>query len=402
MKRGLSLLVALVALSSFTGCVGVMLDLMTPEYDNLVVQKDFKPDPMFGFQRCGTPGRNPEPILTANQIAKLPGVVWLELVVGPAANMAGDASGFMVWFAGKPHIISAGHIAKGSKYKAIYAYFSEGQKQPEEVEIVVADELLDFALLRFKNADFKYDKPYPKLGQSAKTQRGDKVFPYGSPFGFEFMVREGVVSKLDSGLNTRGLKQPQIILHDATLNPGDSGGPLFNDLGEVVGINVMGLNPTAGHRSAVTTISAAIPIDDVIRVLRGVKKSGYVEHLKAGWKLYDTTGLNPLNFEDKKVPRPKRDGLMVYVVDSGGPAEKAGLKVGDVLLEYDGRKPTNYNEIAQYILFEKAGGEDLLVKIYRETHTETLEYAKDEKGYPLIVRPKHFKSEELELKLKLE
>ena len=93
---------------------------------------------------------------------------------------------------------------------------------------------------------------------------------------------------------------------------------------------------------------------------------------------------------------------MVYVVDSGGPAEKAGLKVGDVLLEYDGRKPTNYNEIAQYILFEKVGGENLLVKIYRETHTETLEYAKDEKGYPLIVRPKHFKSEELELKLKLE
>jgi S1-C subfamily serine protease len=379
-----------------TGCMGWVFDLLLPSPDNLIASEDFTPDPQFGA------GRNERSLgrpYTAADIGKLPGIVWLELVVGPESSLAGDASGVMVEFAGKPHVLSAGHIVRGPKLKAIYAYFSEGRKNPEEVEIVVADETLDFSLLRFKDPAFRYDT-YPALGDSRSLRKGDKVFPFGSPFGYDFMVREGVINKLDFGINYRGFRQPQMILHDATINPGDSGGPLFNDRGEVVGINVMGIHP--GLSRSITTIYAAIPIDDVKTVLRGVKRSGYVRHPRIGWKLFDTAGLNPLNFRDKKVPKPRRDGLMVYEVVPGQPAETAGLRVGDIVLSLDGRVPPSCNEAARYILFERQPGDEVEVRVYRETHRTEPEIRPDPAGYLTVYYTYTMTAEELRFKVKLE
>jgi serine protease Do len=383
-------------LAFLTGCMGLLLDLVAPDHDNLVVDPGFRPDPRFGVEG---PERPPACPRTAADIARTRGVVWLELVVGPESHVVGNASGFMAEYDGRPHVLSAGHIARGPKYKAIYAYLSESRRSPEEVEIIVADEVLDFCLLRFKNRDFRYEH-YPVLGRSGRLQKGDKVFPYGSPFGYEFMVREGVVNKLDFGLNHRGFTQPQLILHDATINPGDSGGPLFNGRGEVVGINVMGIHPGLGRH--VTTIYAAVPIDDIRTVLRGVRKSGYVEHPRIGWKLYETAGLNPLNFRDKEVPKPRVDGLMVYEVERAMPAERAGLKVGDIVLSVDGRFFETYNEVARYVLLERAPGDQVEIRIYRERHWTDWEIKPDGEGHPRVHYLPRMASEERTVKLKLE
>jgi serine protease Do len=359
------------------GCVGFVFELLAPRHDNLVVAEDFAPDPGFGSEP-----RDPGPPCSAADVACMPGVVWLELVVGPESTIAGNASGVMVEFAGRPHVLSAGHIVRGPRFRAIYAYFSEGRGAPEEVEIVVADELLDFSLLRFKDRGFRYDA-YPPLGRSRELRRGDKVFPFGSPFGYDFMVREGVVNKLDAGLNYRGFTQPQAILHDATINPGDSGGPLFNDRGEVVGINVMGVHPGTGAH--VTTMYAAVPIDDVRTVLRGVLRSGHVGHPRIGWKLYDTAGLNPLNFRDKGLERPRVDGLMVWDLEPGGPAERAGLRVGDVVLSLDGRVFRTYNEAARRLLLERKAGDAVEVRVHRERRWTDPEIRRDEAGVLTVV-----------------
>ncbi len=398
--RKLMVAVGLLAVVSLSGCIGVVMDLLAPEIDNVVSDEKFKPDPDFAK---GQPQRLLARPLTAADIGKVPGVVWLEFIVGPKSNMGGTASGFMVEYAGKPHIVSAGHITKsrGRAFMAIYAYWSEGQKRPEEVEIVVADEALDVALLRFKDPNFRYSGPYPPIGSSAALKKGDKIFPFGSPFGYDFSVREGVVTKLDFGLNHKGVTQPQLIMHDATCNPGDSGGPIFNELGEVVGITVMGINPMAYSRFT-TTITGSIPIDDVKTVLRKAKKAGYVEHGRIGWKLYATAELNPLNYKDKGFPEPKRGGLMVYELKSDGPAQEAGLNVGDIIIAIDGRAPANYNEAARYVLFEKDKADEVEVRVYRETHWVVQDIRRDEKGYWTVYYVPMMKPEELFFKVKLE
>lgn len=378
------------------GCIGVVIDSLKPDFDNLKVSEDFTPDPNFGDGQPRVILAKPH---TAKDIGRIHGVVWLEMVVGPKSKMSADASGFMVEFAGRPHILSAGHICRGLEYKAIYAYFSEGQKRPEEVEIVAADETLDLALLRFKNPDFKYTN-YPPLGRSAMLEKGDRVFPFGNPFGYEFLVREGVVCKTDYGLNYPEISQPQMIMHDATINPGDSGGPLFNELGEIIGMNVMGIHP--GTRRDITTIYGAIPIDDIRTVLRRMQKSGYAEHAFAGWKFLDTNSLNPLNYADLDMPEPKRSGLMIYIVESGSPAEKAGLKVGDILLEYDGKKPTTYNELARYIMFKCSSGNQVKLRIYRETHWIADRIFRNQAGNLEMAHDQKEKFEELEITVTLE
>lgn len=390
----------LLAVISLTGCVGLVTDLLAPEIDNVVADDKFIPDPNFG---SGQPERLLAKPFSATNIANLPGVIWLELVVGPQSIRAGSASGFMVEFAGKPHVLSAGHISKshGRPFMAIYAYFSEGQNRPEELEIVVADEDLDFALLRFKNPNFRYTASYPKLGSSAALRRGDKIFPFGSPFGYDFSVREGVVTKLDFGPNQRMVIQPQLIMHDATCNPGDSGGPIFNEWGEVVGITVLGINPMPNNRFT-TTIPGAIPIDDVKLVLRRVKKAGYVKHGRMGWRLYPTSGLNPLNYKDKGIAEPRLGGLMVYDLRASGAAAQAGIKIGDIVLSYDGRAANSNNEAARYFIFDRSPGDTVGIRVYRETHWTEQEIKPDAKGYLTVYSVPKMKSEELTIMVKLE
>ncbi|TSC88884.1 MAG: peptidase S1 and S6, chymotrypsin/Hap [Parcubacteria group bacterium Gr01-1014_3] len=363
MRRIVAVAGLLVCVAIMTGCIPSFLK---PTYSNFAENLALDQDTSFGCDDAKDGLAKPEK--TAEEIYQCVNVVHLELVVG-LSREAGSAAGFVVKYNNKPHILTAGHVnTTNVKFKAIYAYFSQGHQRPEEVEIVVSDNFLDFALLRFKDPKFVYDGPYAVLGCSSGLSVGQKVYALGSPLGFRYYFSEGIIGKIEQGMDHDGILQPEIIMHGATINPGNSGGPLVDKYGRVVGINVMGISGgfSPFRPSIVTTMPVAIPIDDVKSVVMRTRKGGPVEHSYLGLKLWDTRDLNPLDYEQREVTIPDRDGLIVFLMAKNSPAAKSGLQKGDLILECDGKKYDRTCEIAKRALFETEPGTEMEFKVLRQ------------------------------------
>lgn len=362
MRRNIFVVGLLVYVAILTGCI--IPSFLKPTYDNLTEKRVFRADPEFGNDIA-----NPNDIeeTEAERVYKSINAVHLDLIADLSRN-AGSAAGFVVKYNNKPYIITAGHVNTDVvKFKALYASFSQGQKKPEEVEIVLADHFLDFSLLGFKDPAFVYNGPYAKIGSCRNLRIGQKVYAIGSPLRFKFYLSEGIVGKLEQGMDHDGIFQPEIIMHGAVINPGNSGGPLLNSKGEVIGINVMGINGGVSlfRPSATTTMPVAIPIDSVVSVLRRLHESGKIKHSYLGLKLWDTHDLNPMDYEQREVPVPDHDGLIVFMMVPGSPAEKAGLQRGDLILEVDGKKYEKTSDIAKHALFEIEPGTEMEFKVLR-------------------------------------
>lgn len=361
MRRFNARFLAIMILIPLCGCAGFnkLGRAFSGKPKNCVEDKNFQGDPHFGMEASPIKLQ----IKNAEEIAKTPGVTFLEMHYGPTSAETVGASGMIIPYDNRPHILSAGHINDGpSTYVGLFAYFSEGRKKPEEVELVAFDKHTDLALLRFKDPNFKYDGPYPPLGASADLRAGQKVFALGYPYGFTLAVSEGVISTLGVGPNYDTIIQPQWLLHWATLNPGNSGGPLFDGYGRLIGINNKGFSGGGGT----TTMQVATPIDDVKLWLRSLKKTGEFQPPLAGiQKIHHTRDLNDLNFKEKEIKRPERNGWMIYELVEDGQAERAGLKVGDIVLEFDGRTPKSYMDISRYIMFGRVAGDEIQFKVDR-------------------------------------
>ncbi len=346
------------------GC-GMIVHLLKTSKNNLSENLKIETDQNFcclvDSQSAVLPEKTPEEIFKSTTI------VHLEMIVN-LSREAWTASGCVIQYAGKPYILTAGHVnTTEEKFRAIYAKFSNGNDHPEEVEIVLCDRVMDFALLRFKNPEFVFRGNYANLGTSADLEVGQTVYALGSPLGLKFSMTRGIIEKLDFGMDYEGISQPQVVLHSATINPGNSGGPLMNSKGQVIGINVMGINGGASNfrASVVTTIPGAIPIDDVKIVLRRITEGGMVQHSFMGLLILNTRELNPLDYEQREVPTPDQDGLIVFILAKNSPAEKAGLKPGDLILECDGKKYERNVDIAKHVLLEKQPGSEIEFKVLR-------------------------------------
>lgn len=369
MRRFVMALTMVIALGALGGCAGFdkLGSLFAGKTNNLVEDKEFKGDPSFGME----PAPENLPVKEAKEIATKPGIIFLEMHHGKTSRDITTASGVMISYGGRPHILSAAHITDGPRYIKIYAYFSEKRKRPEEVEIIAISKNLDIALLRFTDANFQYNEPYASFADSSDLKIGDKVIALGHPYGFGLTVSEGIVSTLEVGINYEGIAQPQWLMHWANLNPGNSGGPLFDNRGRLVGVNNKGFG--MGGKSNDSPMQVATPINDVKIFLRGLKKSGEFETPLSGILNIPHTGeLNDLNFEEKEIKRPDRDGWMVYKLLEDGQAEKAGLKVGDIILEFDGRIPKSYMDTARYIMFERVAGDEISFRVYRFGEEKTI------------------------------
>ena len=199
------------------------------------------------------------------------------------------------------------------------------------------------------------DLPVVRMGDPRDLKAGEWVIAIGSPFGFENSVTAGIVSATARSLGTPDTYTP-FIQTDVAVNPGNSGGPLFNLRGEVVGINSQIYSRTGGYQG----VSFAIPIDVAINVKDQLVANGHVERGRIGVTIQQVN--QPLA-DAFRLPRPR--GALVSQVEAGGPAAAAGVKPGDVILAVDGKDIELSSEVPPLVAAIKPG-KQVTLTIWRD------------------------------------
>ncbi len=206
-------------------------------------------------------------------------------------------------------------------------------------KVLGSDPKTDVAVLKIEAKNL----PVVPIGNTRNLQVGEWVLAIGSPYGLESSVTAGVVSAKGRSLPNDPVP---FIQTDVAVNPGNSGGPLFNTRGEVVGINSQIYSQTGGYQG----LSFAIPIDVAVRIKDQIVAHGKVQHAKLGVVMQDVNQ----DFADSfKLESP--DGALVANVERGGPADKAGIKAGDVIRKVNGQPIISYGDLSGIVSVAKPG-----------------------------------------------
>ncbi|MDH5231506.1 MAG: DegQ family serine endoprotease, partial [Gammaproteobacteria bacterium] len=225
-----------------------------------------------------------------------------------------------------------------------------------DAELIGKDERSDLALLKIKDKDL----PVVKIGSSDKLKVGEWVLAIGSPFGFDYSVTAGIVSAKGRSLPRENYVP--FIQTDVAINPGNSGGPLFNLEGEVIGINSQIYSRTGGYMG----VSFAIPIDMVMNVVDQLKSTGHVTRGWLGVLIQPVTRELAESFDMKKP-----QGALVARVLPDSPAEAAGFKVGDIVLNFNGKTIEKSSELPPMVGITPID-RDVPVKILRQGKRKTI------------------------------
>ena len=225
------------------------------------------------------------------------------------------------------------------------------------------DPLTDSALIELVEKGVSGKMPQARFGDSSQMQPGDWVVAIGNPFRYNHTVTVGVISGLSRPFDVGAGRRVNMLQTDAAINPGNSGGPLLNVRGEVVGINTAILS----NRMANIGIGFAVPIN-LVRELLPQLRTGKVTRGKIGV----TIMASRITQEDaENWGLPDRKGAVVREVERGGPASKAGLRPGDVVVEYNGRKVENDRNLVEMVVVTKPGT-SVPVKVMREKTLKSL------------------------------
>ena len=203
-----------------------------------------------------------------------------------------------------------------------------------DATVVGSDERTDVALLKVKGSNF----PELRTGNVDRLRVGEPVLAIGSPFGFDYSASAGIVSA--KMRNMMGETSVPFIQTDVALNPGNSGGPLFNQNGEVVGVNSRIFSGTGGYMG----LSFSIPIDVAMDVADQLKKNGKVTRSYLGVMLQD---IDRNLAESYNLPKP--EGSLVTQVTPNSPAAEAGFKSGDVILKFNGSAISRTSDLLNYL-----------------------------------------------------
>jgi len=217
---------------------------------------------------------------------------------------------------------------------------------------VVRDAKTDVAVLKIDAKDL----PVVALGRTIDLRVGEWLLAIGSPFGFENTVTAGVVSA--KGRSLPDDSAVPFIQTDVAVNPGHSGGPLFNRRGEVIGINSQIYSRTGGHQG----LSFAIPIDLALGIKDKLVRHGKFEHARLGVVVQE---VNQAFADSFKLDKP--EGALVTVVEKGGPADKAGLQPGDVIRRADGRAIVSSGDLPAALALASPG-DKLALDVWRVPH----------------------------------
>lgn len=228
----------------------------------------------------------------------------------------GNGSGFIVSPDG--YVLTNTHVVKDADQVTV----TLTDRREFTAKVIGTDDRTDVALIKIEASGL----PTVRIGDPAKVKVGNWVAAIGSPFGLENTVTAGIVSAKSRTLPSDAYVP--FIQTDVAVNPGNSGGPLFNTHGEVIGINSQIFSHTGGYQG----LSFAIPIDVAERVRDQIATTGKVVHGKLGVTVQE---MNQTLADSFKLP--KAEGALVSTVERDGPAARAGLKAGDVILKVNGR-----------------------------------------------------------------
>lgn len=219
-----------------------------------------------------------------------------------------------------------------------------------EAELIGTDKLTDLALLKVKP---KKPLTYVKFADSDKARVGHSVIAIGNPFGLGGTVTSGIISAFNRDINAG--PYDSFIQTDASINRGNSGGPLFNLEGEVLGINTAIFSPTGGS----VGIGFSIPANLAKPIIEQLKKFGKTQRGWLGVRIQEITPDIA-----KSLGLKNEEGVLISMVNPGEPAEKGGLKAGDVILEFNGKKIKDVKSL-QRTVADSAVESKAKVKVWR-------------------------------------
>lgn len=263
----------------------------------------------------------------------------------------GQGSGFIVSPDGI--ILTNAHVVRDAREVSVKLT----DRREFIAKVLGSDAKTDIAVLKIEARGL----PTVTTGRIQDLQVGEWVLAIGAPFGFENSVTAGVVSA--KGRSLPDDSAVPFIQTDVAVNPGNSGGPLFNTRGEVVGINSQIYSRTGGYQG----LSFAIPIDLALRVKDQIVAHGKVEHARLGVAIQE---VNQALADSFKLDKP--EGALVSSVEPGGPADKAGLQTGDIIRKVDGRVITSSGDLPAIISLA-VPGDKIALDIWRKGQAQRID-----------------------------
>ncbi|MBM4207701.1 MAG: DegQ family serine endoprotease [Gammaproteobacteria bacterium] len=261
-------------------------------------------------------------------------------------------SGFII--SGDGYVLTNHHVVKDADEIVVKLT----DRRELVAKLIGSDARTDVAVLKVQASGL----PVVNIGSPNDLKVGEWVLAIGSPFGFEQSVTAGIVSA--KGRSLPGGNYVPFIQTDVAINPGNSGGPLFNMDGKVVGINSQIYSRTGGFMG----LSFAIPIDVAMNVVNQIKKGGKAEHGWLGVQIQDVTRQLAESFGMK---RPH--GALVAKVIPDSPADKAGLQIGDVITEFNGRPIETSADLPPMVGMTPIN-EEAKLTVIRQGETETVAF----------------------------
>src|ERR1700688_2885066 len=294
----------------------------------------------FGFGNPNDDGDNP--LSQFFQRGQIPRV--------PHRMMHAQGSGFLISSDGL--VLTNAHVVDGAKEVTVKL----SDHREYKAKVLGADRASDIAVLKIDGRDF----PSVRLGDSDQLGVGDYVLAFGEPFGLEETATAGIVSA--KGRSLPGDGYVPFIQTDAAVNPGNSGGPLFDANGSVVGINAQIYSNSGGYQG----VSFAIPINLAVQVKDQIVKTGKVAHARLG---VEVQTLDQSLADSFKMKAP--NGALVAKIEPDSAAAQAGVKVGDVILKFNENPIVDAGQLSARV-GSAAPGDKASLEIWRDGKAMTL------------------------------
>ena len=256
-----------------------------------------------------------------------------DFIFGRSQRRPKMGSGSGVIISSDGYIITNHHVIETAEDIQI----TTNNNQSYDAKIIGSDEQNDIALLKIETND---ELPYAVFGDSDSTQIGEWVLAVGNPFNLTSTVTAGIISAKSRNLDPTGRTTQSYIQTDAAVNPGNSGGALINDKGELIGINTAIQTQTGSY----VGYSFAVPSNIAKKVIEDILEYGNVQYGFLG-----VTGTSLNSFRAKELDVKDTEGFFINGIDKESGANSAGIKIGDIIKDIDGIKISKFSDLKGYL-----------------------------------------------------